>query len=118
MTKRSTAPTTKIEIDGASFHRINEPDRTYAVIEWRVSERDASGSFAETARHTATIAGPDVRAWLKTIDGAGLYALMKRTLYAVLVARGDAPAGQPALTDAEQEAIDSLAGRLLAQAQP
>jgi hypothetical protein len=43
---------------------------------------------------------------------------MKRTLYAVLVARGDAPAGQPALADAEQEAIDSLAGRLLAQAQP
>ena len=116
MAKRSTARL--IEIDGASFHRISEPDRTYAVIEWRVGERTPDGHFAELSRHTAMIAGPDVRAWLGTIDGAGLYALMKRTLYAVLVARGDAPAGQPALTDAEQEAIDSLAGRLLAQAQP
>jgi hypothetical protein len=69
MAKRSTAPL--IEIDGASFHRINEPDRTYAVIEWRVIQRDDAGHFTELSRHTATIAGPAVRAWLETIDGAG-----------------------------------------------
>ncbi len=120
------------EIDGVSFHNMAEPVvmaldedgqpyelvRSYAVIEYRVGDHNDTGEFVMRSVGSVTIGGQEMLAWLSAADGAGSYALLKRLLHDIMVQRGDFPDGYNVLSQQEQEALDTLGGRLLAGAQP
>lgn len=120
------------EIDGVSFHNMAEPVveaidedgqpydlvRSYAVIEYRIGDYDEAGAFVERGKGSIMIAGEEMLAWLLAPEGAGAYALLKRLLHEIMVQRGDFPDGYNILSQVEQEALDTLGGRLLAGAQP
>jgi hypothetical protein len=125
-TTTTTAPSV-YEIDGVSFHNMAEPTatgldeagnpvsqvRAYAVIEYRIGDTDAAGAFVSRQRGSVMIAGTEMLAWLQTPEGEGAYALLKRMLHEILVARGDFPVGYNVLSQTEEAALASLGGRLL-----
>lgn len=128
----TTVQSSIYEIDGVSFHNMAEPVveaidedgqpydlvRSYAVIEYRVGDHDDMGALVARSSGSVMIAGDEMLAWLSQPEGAGAYALLKRLLHEIMVLRGDFPDGYNILSQAEQEALDSLGGRLLAGAQP
>lgn len=100
------------EVTGATFYNLDATAGRQVGIAYYTADFGPGGEVEAHERWTRTVALDDIP------SGPALYALIKRVLHDALIATGAIPDGHNVLSQAEQEALDSLGGHLLATAQP